>query len=141
MNLFFKSWPFVFIFLIIVVGTWSIGLIYYLPFQYWWFDVFIHFLGGLWVLSLLVAIKNYYKINIAETNNFLVSFFVLVSLVVFVGVIWEFLEFVADRYILKTGFTNMRGVYEDTLNDLFMDMIGGIFGSVVYLLKNKKTNA
>lgn len=141
MNLYFKSWMFVFVFWVVVVGTWVIGLIYYLPFKYWWFDVSVHFLGGLWVLSLLVAIKNYYKINIVGANNFIVSLLVLIGLVVLVGVTWEFSEFIADRYVFKTGFTHMRGVYEDTLSDLFMDIIGGAFGALIYLLNKNKINA
>ncbi|MEK9175713.1 MAG: hypothetical protein AAB795_03960, partial [Patescibacteria group bacterium] len=129
-----------FIFLAIVVGIWIIGLVYFLPFKYWWFDIAVHFLGGLWAFSLAVTIQNHYKINIVGTNNYIASFFIFVGLVVLIGIFWEFAEFIADRYIFKTGFTHMRGVYEDTLADLFMDIIGGALGFFIYLLNNKKTN-
>lgn len=141
MNLFFKSWLFIFVFWAVVVGAWIIGLIYYLPFKYWWFDVLMHFFGGLWVLSLILTSKNYYNIEIITGNKSRVSFIIFVSIVVFVGIVWEFFEFILDRYILQTGFSNMRGVYEDTLLDLFMDMIGGAVGSLAYLLSKNKIDA
>lgn len=101
----------------------------------------MHFFGGLWVLSFILKLKNHYRIAITGEHDAVVSFFVLVGLVVLVGVLWEFAEFVSDRYILKTGFTHLRGVYEDTLKDLLMDVIGGGAGAIICLLCNKKTNA
>jgi hypothetical protein len=141
MNSFFKSWLFVFVFWAAVVGSWIIGLIYFLPFKYWWFDIVMHFFGGLWVISLILFLKRYFIINFINKDYYIVSLLMLVGLVVFVGLIWEFMEFIADRYVLKTGFTYMRGVYEDTLSDLLMDIIGGTFGAIVYLLNNKNSNA
>jgi len=141
MSIFFKSLLSVFIFWAIVVSTWIIGLIYFLPFKYWWFDVVMHFLGGLWVLSLILFLQNRFAIDLNAKNHFFAPLFVFVGLVVFAGVVWEFLEFMVDRHILKTGFTFMRGVYEDTLIDLLMDILGGAFGAVIYLLSNKNKNA
>ena len=46
-----------------------------------------------------------------------------------VGVLWEFFEFGLNRYIVHIGFIN----YEDTLLDLFFDLLGGAVGFILIL--------
>ena len=57
----------------------------------------------------------------------------LIGLVALVGVGWEFFEFIWDRFIWHAGFTYLPGIYEDTLSDLFFDLLGGATGFVLVL--------
>ncbi|KKT41427.1 MAG: hypothetical protein UW30_C0008G0046 [Candidatus Giovannonibacteria bacterium GW2011_GWA2_44_13b] len=60
----------------------------------------------------------------------LAKFIIFIGAVFFVGVFWEFWEFVLDRYLIHSGYSLLLGVYEDTLKDLFMDFLGGAFGFI-----------
>ena len=53
------------------------------------------------------------------------------------GVLWEFFEFVMDRYIVFTRFTYLFGVFEDTLLDLLMDILGGAIAFLLYFKNGK----
>ena len=57
---------------------------------------------------------------------------ILLGIVAPVGVLWEFGEFVVDRFILNTGFMCLEGIFEDTLADLLFDILGGAAGFFFY---------
>ena len=113
------------------MATWIVGLIYDLPFRFWWFDVIIHFAGGIWVISAAQYFSKLFGIEIIGNKHVVASYFIaLLGAVVLVGVFWEFAEFVFDQYILKTNFMKLSGAIEDTLSDLFFDMAGGVGGII-----------
>jgi len=67
-------------------------------------------------------------------KNYLISLLFTASFIMLIGVLWEFYEFVADyiqRNILNSGLMEMQ--LEDTLFDLFNDLIGGILTAAIYL--------
>src|SRR3989344_6403685 len=109
MRQFFESALFVFLLLVFILIFWGAGLIYRLNYIFWWYDVVAHFLGGAWTaLAAFVFLHN--------SKNAKTLLFVL-GIVALVGIAWEFAEFFVDRYIFKSGFTYLSGVYEDTLSD------------------------
>lgn len=77
-------------------------------------------------MSLAFLLKNKFKIE-AQNLNRMVFFVIMIGVVALVGVLWEFFELILDRYIMHTGFTYLPRVFEDTLSDLFMDLLGGAF--------------
>lgn len=123
---FFNSYIFVATFLVAVLGFWGIGAFYSLHFIFWWYDAVAHFFGGAWVMSLAFFLKNKLKIE-AQNLNGVVLFVAMIGAVALVGVLWEFFELILDRYIMHTGFTYFPRVFEDTLSDLLMDLLGGAF--------------
>lgn len=94
--------------------------------DYWWFDILMHLLGGLWVGLFIFWfdewIKLPFKINLI---NFL-------ALILAVGIAWELWE-------LMFGITLVRGdkYVFDTILDIIMDITGGV---VTYFLKNNNKN-
>lgn len=129
---FLLSMHLLFVFWMIVIGFWLIGLLYELPFRFWWYDVVAHFFGGVWVaIALSIGLRATHT-TIAGSSRGIVFFVGFFGVVALVGVWWEFGEFVADRYIFHTGFTYLNGVFEDTLSDLFFDMLGGATGFFFY---------
>ena len=120
----FNSYIFVAIFLFAVLGFWGIGMWFGLHFIFWWYDVAAHFAGGAWVMSLAFLLKN--KLGIENSNLKGFALFVtMLGIVALVGVLWEFFEFVLDRYITMAKLTYLPNVFEDTLADLFWDLTGG----------------
>lgn len=91
---------------------------------YWlypWFDVLLHFLGGVWVFLALVWLAERFRV---PYRVFLVFLGVL-----FVGVGWEVFELLA-------GIPREANFVLDTSIDLLMDSLGGITGVLLtrYLL-------
>ena len=119
-----------------IVGFWLIGLRNELFFLYWWRDIPLHFLGGLWVYFLVKYLANISNVNISSTWPHVSEFAIFLGFVMLIGVFWEFFELVLDRFIMHNGFTYLSGVYEDTLSDLLCDFFGGTAG---FILFNKKS--
>lgn len=112
-------------------------MLYEWHFYYWWIDIILHFAGGFWVFVLASHVAEHYKVEIVGVKKEVIRFFVFISFVAFVGVLWEFFEFVLDRYITMSGFTYLARVFEDTLLDLVMDILGGITAFVLYFKNGK----
>lgn len=102
----------------------------------WWFDIPMHFMGGAWVALLFFRIF----IDIIDKKS-LYSLFEISKLVilaiafaVMIGVFWEFFEFIASRIFNMY----LQGDLIDTMTDLLMDTIGGLFSGVIGALLLKK---
>lgn len=121
----FESPRFIFLFLLLILISWGIVLYFRLYYIFWWLDMAHHFLGGLW---LVLFFKFLFKRLGADPG-----FLKLLGTVAVVGILWEFAEFVWDRFIWRSGFTYLAGTYEDTLSDLFFDLIGGVVGFLLIL--------
>ena len=75
-----------------------------------------------------IFVLRFFGIELSGNAPKVFLFIGLISFVALAGVLWEFTEFVADRYIVMNGFTMLPGTYEDTLSDLFFDLLGGAVG-------------
>jgi len=127
---FFESWKFVGLLFVLVFGSWAIGLWSGLFYTYLWLDIPYHFAGGL--LVFVIAWVAFSHFNIEISGGAIANFIVFLSIVALVGVLWEFTEFIADRYFIQSGLTYRPGIYEDTLADFVFDLLGGAFGFMIY---------
>lgn len=132
MRKFLESYFFSAALLVLLFGAWIIGLKYELFFLIKWLDMPFHFFGGLFVYIFWMAYSKHSQISITGSYKLLFSFLVSIGFVLFVGVFWEFFELYLDRFITHQGLTNLVGVYEDTLADLFFDFLGGFVGFLMY---------
>lgn len=101
---------------------------------YWtvnWYDIMMHFLGGLWTLLFILWVVSTQYASLLKKY---VSVFSLILAVIAVGIIWEWHEI----FFQFTSFSD-RGYWFDTNKDLVMDTLGAIFGILVYKkdIKNK----
>ncbi len=107
------------------------ALEYTLYFIYPWFDILLHFLGG--VLIALIFLPLYIFLN-KKNKKFRSKMFLILLSVSFAGIIgvfWEIFEFCA-------GIVPTQNYALDMSLDIFMDIIGGILGSFFVLyLKDK----
>ena len=93
-----------------------------------WFDMPIHFLGGIAVsITYFLTLKYLQRENYLRFDNLarIIFVFALVSLT---AVFWEFFEF-SLTYLTGLGF---QGGLDDTMLDLFLGMLGGLL-AVIFL--------
>jgi len=83
--------------------------------------------------TILVAllVESHYGSEFAKLPQSL-RFFCIVALVMAVGVLWEFHEFVFDHFLSAMKF---QGDLADTMKDLLMDTVGGLAGAGLHLLR------
>lgn len=98
---------------------------------YWsisWFDILMHFLGGLLMgyIALFIFFTSE-KISFPADSR-IVIFSVVIGFVLIVGLTWELWE-------LFAGLSDVMNDLGDTILDLIMDVVGGI---VAYFLSIKK---
>lgn len=57
-----------------------------------------------------------------------------------IGVLWEFYELIMDKLITKNNYISLlqQGGLLDTLKDLLVDLLGGLFISLRFLYERKK---
>ena len=94
---------------------------------YWttsWYDIMMHFLGGLFVfIAALWALNTQYAAKLAPyitLRNLLIFVFV-------VGFLWE-----AHEIVLKFADVNEAGYSPDTIDDLINDMLGAGLAAFIF---------
>lgn len=95
--------------------------------KYGWYDALLHFISA--VLIGFVAVVP--LMILARKHSIPAPFKLIVLFAIFatctVGVIWEIFEHLVDMYFK----TNMQPSLSDTMDDLALDLSGGIFGSIL----------
>lgn len=99
-----------------------LALKFYLYWSIWWFDIPVHFLGGLWVgfiamWFLFLSGIVYKNVEFTKTTKI---FLIIVASVIAVGILWEVFE------VYSGVLTFEKNYWSDTSLDLVMDTIGGI---------------
>lgn len=132
-----------FLSLVVIFITNTIGLYNGWYHDFFWFDMTLHFLGGFFVAMLLSQYLREYLFEGWRLKNFLV----ILGVVSFMGVSWEFSEYIAnlkispilyDRYGIRTYF---MGDLDDTMNDLLMDILGaGSFALILHSIGRRKAH-
>jgi|SRR3989344_124992 len=103
-----------------------------------WFDMVLHFLGGLGVYFI---VQQYFKNDLSDFL-WIKRTILLVGATALVGIIWEFAEysFTAIPAVLPLPWDGMSfiGDLPDTLADLSLDTLGGLFGSILHFFRQRK---
>ncbi len=104
------------------------ALYWHLYFQFWWLDIPMHMLGGLWIA--LFGLSIYYRSSRFEGREHSKGFILVfsVALTLSIGLFWEIYEFFVDHAVGDSG-----RELADTLADLVNDLIGALFGAFVFI--------
>ena len=102
----------------------NIALQFYWYYSITYFDMLMHFLGGVWAGLFFIYVFYVRK----EVLN---SLFYIILFVLFIGILWEFFEFFMGT-IARDSFDT-----GDTLSDIFFDLLGGLC-AILYLWKSKQ---
>jgi hypothetical protein len=125
-----------FVLVAIIAVLHYLALQFFLYWSVWWFDIPMHFLGGLWVAlfaSWFFFFSGFVYRNVellGKTKIFLIT----IASVIVVGVLWEVWEVWADLVSMDD-----IGYFFDTALDLIMDTLGGIV-AFIYAKKYLKNN-
>ena len=95
-------------------------------FSVWYFDMFMHFLGGFWVGLVFLW---FFSRESTSLEPFLQLIFKVIFAVLMVGILWEIFEISIDKIIIQNPFNAL-----DTFSDIFFDLTGGLV-AVLYFLK------
>lgn len=109
--------------LIVGIANW-VGTELYLYWSVWWYDIPMHFMGGLWV-SLVVAWAYAFRVDINQ-KKFGSYVWVVIGGTLLVGIVWELYELCIDATSLADGIHYVT----DTTSDIIMDIAGGIVGAL-----------
>ena len=120
----------IFYILVITAILHFLAIKFYLYWDFWWFDIIVHFLGGIWAGATVFWVyyfSGWFKNPIIRPQYF----FLLALLGAFIiGLMWEIFEYKAGLTFVIPG----RDYVTDTLCDLGMDIVGGLS---VYLYYRK----
>ena len=120
--------PLVYIILFILTVNFIANKLYwYSSIRY--FDMFMHFLGGIWVGLMSLYFFTFQRISLKLVVRVLL-------VVLAVGVGWEIFEFLVNDAFAQNPFN-----YLDTFSDIFFDLSGGLC-AILYVLvpfKNQRT--
>ena len=104
-----------------------------------WFDIPLHYFGGFFTAMLLLD-----YLELGGYRRRFKQIFILSSAVIFVGVFWEFFEFIMAglfneqaRAYLGDSRISLIGDLDDTIFDLALDFLGAFTYSLVGLSRVK----
>lgn len=92
----------------------------------WWYDMPMHFLGGLFtgLLVLYIVLKQKSIVYLPNLKIILISLYFILA----IGFAWELYEF-----FVKTIVMGQKFIFMDSLSDIFFDLAGGIEAMFIYL--------
>ena len=126
-----KIYPILLLFLIATIAILNFyAYRFHWYWEFWWFDIIMHTLGGIWVASCALWLR-YFRSLAAEPiiAPKKLSIFILALVAVYViGGGWELFEFSLDKFIT---FKIHDAV--NTASDLFFDGIGSIIAVFLFL--------
>lgn len=96
----------------------------------WYFDMFMHFLGGFWLGLIFLWLLSFKNSSVQISWKLVYKVFLGVLLF---GVLWEVFEIIFNNYIAGNPF-----IVLDTISDIFFDLTGGTF-AVFYFFVFKRT--
>ena len=94
---------------------------FHLYWTFWWYDIILHFLGGIFVGLLILWFRffsGYFGVH-QHTSEVSTFFFIVIATLI-VGVGWEAFE----RALGQTW--SVEGYYVDTILDVIFDLIGSV---------------
>lgn len=120
-------------YLIFMILALEVGSLYNVYHIVWWYDLFTHFLSGVFMSYIAVIILDKNKITFKKHKLFYITFIIAFSLAI--AGIWEICEFSCDNLVgSDTQFVKDTGVH-DTMEDMIIAFIGSIFTAIYFFKK------
>ena len=113
--------------LYVILALHLLALYFHWYWMFWWYDILLHFLGGLWLGGTTLWFLQYVR---QQPVGRIEQYILPVVAVVIIGLGWELFEFSLDTFIIFR--TND---IIDTMSDLGMDVVGSLTASLI-MIKN-----
>lgn len=114
--------------LVCVIAVFHIAAtLFYLYWKFWWYDMLLHFLGGIFIALLVLWIRffsGYFGVPPIPLQHKALRFALLATLCIGVG--WE----VFERALGHTW--SVEGYWLDTSIDIALDVAGGLVGFLFF---------
>lgn len=111
------------------------GFFFHWNYSLWWYDLFLHFLGGMWVA---IAAKKFVVGPVGPMGR--IGPILIIALVALVGVSWEIYEFTIDEiFFEERALWRAQDGNTDTMTDLMMDLLGGVAAAGYIAYRSRKT--
>lgn len=116
--------PVIFLILFIQISALS----WHLYFYFWWLDIPVHILGGLWIAT--VGLTAYYHSSHPKEkeHSHTITVALAVATTLTIGLFWEIYEFGIEQAVGDTG----AGL-ADTLQDLANDLVGAVLAAWIFM--------
>jgi len=129
-----KSGLFALFALVLVIGILeTIALRFHLYWTLGWFDIMMHFLGGVWVAFAALWCLLFFPYHGERVSNRLWLYGITLGATLVVGVLWEVFEYLFGIAILGDG-----AYAVDTTLDLTMDLLGALAAITLYACSMRK---
>ena len=96
-----------------------------------WYDIFVHFLSGMFTFVLANIIFRL----ISKDNNKLLKILFCLGIVALIAISWEVFEFSVDSIIHTNLQHNLDTGVIDTMQDMIVATLGGIISSIYMWIK------
>ena len=110
----------------------SAAIVFSLYWTLWWYDILLHFLGGIFIGLLVLWVR--FLSGYFPASSFLWSpgrlFLFTLFWTFIIGVGWEVFEWLAGNT------WSIEGYWLDTTLDVVLDLIGGIAGFLYFIHKH-----
>ena len=105
-----------------------------------WFDYIPHFFAGFWLIFAIILLSERYRLLDISMFKPITAIIILVSIVMFFGVLWEFFEYGLDAvsFSQKGEIFEIQPTREDILTDLFFDLLGASSAVLLLVLVRRK---
>ena len=103
--------------------------------RFWIWDLFLHFISGIYLVIIAFFIyKNSFKknLNINYTKYIFLITLSAFSFSICIGTLWELFKFICD-YFFKTSM--VKDGFEDTISDLIAKTFGAFITSIIFYIK------
>ena len=131
-----------FIFLLIVFLANVLSMYYGWYLKWDWTDIIAHFSGGLFMAMFMAA----YLKDQLPPGKIIKNALIIVGVAVFIGVIWEFAEFIANQTLIVPTRKYLgvnayfMGDLVDTVKDLLMDTLGALTFFIIHSLRSRNSH-
>lgn len=94
----------------------------YLYWYFWWYDIMMHFLGGVVIGGIAV----WMQLRLLPAASSRTTMITVLASIALVGIGWEIFE-----YVIDPTYAEQPGIVFDTALDLVMDTIGALIAALV----------
>lgn len=111
------------------------AIVFYLYWIFWWYDMFVHFLGGIFIALFVLWIQffsGYVSVPVSFSARH--AFFFTLFWLFAIGIGWE----VFERLVGHTW--SIEGYWLDTSIDVALGIIGGVVGFLFFRGKYMNTH-
>lgn len=125
---------FLFILSIVIAALHFLAFEFYFYWTFWWFDILMHFLGGLWI-SLMALWVLFLSGYITQFHlSYRSAFFVAIFSVIVIGIGWELFEIWSG-----ISLEDKTNYLFDTTVDFIMNLFGALSGYLYVVWKYIKS--